>query len=140
MRARPAPGQHVDLSDRRVRDSRHVGDRDASRCNADSRGRPRPRNRHPLASRKGQGGGFSLTRPPAEIAFIEILEAVDALPTGGRCAFGWGSCDVLSPCPLHGSWSRLDRHLRDWARSSNLAEVAAAAKADPRLQLLPDPS
>jgi len=93
-----------------------------------------------LASRKGQGGGFSLTRPPAEIAFIEILEAVDALPTGGRCAFGWGSCDELSPCPLHGSWSRLDRHLRDWARSSNLAEVAAAAKADPRLQLLPDPS
>ncbi len=91
-----------------------------------------------LASQKGQGGGFSLVRPASEIPFIDILNAVDAFPSDGRCAFGWGSCDELSPCPLHGAWSRLSQQLRDWANQTNLAEVAAAAEGDPRFQLLPD--
>ncbi|MBW2576523.1 MAG: Rrf2 family transcriptional regulator [Deltaproteobacteria bacterium] len=91
-----------------------------------------------LVSRKGQGGGFSLARPPVEIPFIEILDAIDAFPAEGRCAFGWGNCDQVTPCPLHGTWSRLSKHLRDWANDSNLAEVAEAAKADQRVELFPD--
>jgi len=91
-----------------------------------------------LVSQKGQGGGFSLARPASEIPFIDILNAVDAFPADGRCAFGWGSCDELSPCPLHGAWSRLSNQLRDWANETNLAEVAAAAAGDPRFQLFPD--
>jgi Rrf2 family protein len=91
-----------------------------------------------LVSQKGQGGGFSLARPAAEIPFIDILTAVDAYPAERRCAFGWGSCDRDSPCPLHPAWSRLNRQLRGWADDANLAEVAGAAKADPRFQLFPD--
>jgi Rrf2 family iron-sulfur cluster assembly transcriptional regulator len=91
-----------------------------------------------LVSQKGQGGGFSLARPAAEIPFLDILNAVDAFPTDGRCAFGWGNCDQLSPCPLHNSWSRLNNQLRDWATDTNLAEVAAAADGDQRFQLFPD--
>jgi Rrf2 family protein len=91
-----------------------------------------------LVSQKGQGGGFSLACPPAEISFINILNAVDVFPTDGRCAFGWGDCDQLSPCPLHGAWSRLNNQLRDWANDTNLAEVATAAEGDPRFRLFPD--
>ena len=91
-----------------------------------------------LVSQKGQGGGFTLACPAAEIPFIDILNAVDAFPADGRCAFGWGSCDQLSPCPLHGAWSRLNHQLRDWANDTNLAEVATAAEADQRFQLFPD--
>jgi len=91
-----------------------------------------------LVSQKGQGGGFSLARPAAEIPFIDILNAVDAFPTDGRCAFGWGNCDQLSPCPLHGAWSRLSHQLRDWANDTNLAEVARAAEGDQRVQLFPN--
>ena len=91
-----------------------------------------------LVSQKGQGGGFSLARPAVEIPFIDILNAVDAFPADGRCAFGWGSCDQLSPCPLHGAWSRLSNQLRDWADDTNLAEVATAAEGDQRFKLFPD--
>lgn len=85
-----------------------------------------------LVSQKGQGGGFTLSRPAAEIRFLDILAAVDAYPTQGRCAFGWGSCDEQHPCPLHNSWSRLNDQIRDWASGTNLAEVAEAAVTDSR--------
>ncbi len=76
-----------------------------------------------LVSQKGQGGGFLLSRAPQEIAFIDILTAVDAYPSEGHCAFGWGECDEARPCPLHGSWSRLNRELRSWAEGTTLAEI-----------------
>jgi len=85
-----------------------------------------------LTSQKGQGGGFRLARPAEEISFLEILAAVDAYPTEGRCAFGWGSCDEANPCPLHGAWSRLSGGVRDWAHSTMLAEVVKSGSADTR--------
>ena len=91
-----------------------------------------------LVSQKGQGGGFSLACPAAEIPFIDILNAVDALPADGRCAFGWGNCDQLLPCPLHDAWSRLNHQIRDWANDTNLAAIATAAEGDQRFQLFPD--
>ncbi len=77
-----------------------------------------------LVSQKGQGGGFLLSKPPGEIAFIDILTAVDAYSTDGRCAFGWGQCDAIHPCPLHNSWSRLNEELRSWAEGTTLADIA----------------
>jgi Rrf2 family protein len=91
-----------------------------------------------LVSQKGQGGGFALARPAREIRFVDILNAVDAFPSEGRCAFGWGSCDEHNPCPLHGAWSRLNNNLRDWASTTNLAEIAEAATGDQRLNLSPE--
>lgn len=86
-----------------------------------------------LVSRKGQGGGFALSRPAREIRFLDILDAVDAFPPTGRCAFGWGSCNKNRPCPLHNAWTRLDQSLRNWAATTNLAEIVEAAGEDHRL-------
>jgi Rrf2 family iron-sulfur cluster assembly transcriptional regulator len=85
-----------------------------------------------LESQKGQGGGFSLARAPGEIAFIDILSAVDAFPTQGRCAFGWGECESSDPCPLHNSWSRLNDRIRDWAANTSLEEIANFTSTGPR--------
>jgi len=85
-----------------------------------------------LESQKGQGGGFSLPRAPAEIAFIDILSAIDAYPTQGRCAFGWGECDAADPCPLHHSWSHLNEQIRDWAAGTSLEEIAKFRPSGPR--------
>jgi Rrf2 family protein len=85
-----------------------------------------------LESQKGQGGGFTLSRAPSQIAFIDILSAVDAYPAQGRCAFGWGQCDAADPCPLHNSWTRLNGHIRDWAAGTSLEEIANFAPIGPR--------
>lgn len=85
-----------------------------------------------LKSQKGLGGGFSLSRPPREIAFIDILSAIDAYPTPDRCAFGWGSCDAADPCPLHQAWSRLNDQIQEWASNTSLAEIAMFTPAGPR--------
>jgi len=76
-----------------------------------------------LESRKGRGGGFTLARPPDQILFREILQAVDAYPLEDRCAFGWGTCDPHNPCPLHDSWTRMSESFREWAATTTLAEV-----------------
>jgi Rrf2 family protein len=91
-----------------------------------------------LLSQKGQRGGFSLARAAAAIRFIEILEAVDAFPSDGRCAFGWGNCDQQRPCPLHGPWSRVSTQISEWAKSTTLEEVARAAEAEQRVDLFPE--
>lgn len=78
-----------------------------------------------LESRKGKGGGFSLTRNPGEISFESVLRAVNAYPDPGHCAFGWGSCDPTQPCPLHDSWTRMSDQFRDWAATTTLAESAS---------------
>jgi Rrf2 family protein len=76
-----------------------------------------------LHSQKGLGGGFSLSRPPGQIRFMDILAAVDAYPTSERCAFGWGACDARNPCPLHNSWLEISDAFREWAHRTTLADA-----------------
>jgi len=93
-----------------------------------------------LVSQKGKRGGFVLARPTHEIRFLDILAAVDAYPTQGRCAFGWGECDELNPCTMHDSWSELNESILSWAANNTLADVQSKAP-DPwsgRLPSLPD--
>ncbi|MDP3939479.1 MAG: Rrf2 family transcriptional regulator [Deltaproteobacteria bacterium] len=84
-----------------------------------------------LESRKGRGGGFTLIRPPGEITFRDVLSAVDAYPDKDGCAFGWGSCDQRNPCPLHDAWSQMSEGFRDWAATSNFADLRPLTASRP---------
>jgi Rrf2 family protein len=66
-------------------------------------------------SRKGHHGGFLLARSPAQIRFIDILQAVDFEPAADHCLFGLGNCDSANPCPLHKEWSTLKSQIEEWA-------------------------
>jgi Rrf2 family protein len=81
-----------------------------------------------LKSQRGHGGGFSLAKPPEEIPFIDILAAVDAAPTPGRCAFGWGECDASKPCPMHDVWSKMSDAFLDWASTTTLADIQSTRR------------
>jgi Rrf2 family protein len=89
-----------------------------------------------LVSQKGQGGGFVLARAPEDIRFLDILRAMDVYPDEGHCAFGWGACSDVHPCPLHESWGWLNDQIRDWAATTTLATVQASTR--PRTVLPPE--
>lgn len=76
-----------------------------------------------LDSQKGHGGGFVLARPPAEIRFVEVLEAMDAVPDRTVCHFGWGRCNAAEPCPLHSAWIGLCTSFHAWSTQHTLADV-----------------
>jgi Rrf2 family iron-sulfur cluster assembly transcriptional regulator len=78
-----------------------------------------------LVSRKGRGGGFTLSRPAERIRFRDVLAAVDAYPLEDRCAFGWGACDPAHPCPLHDSWGGMSGRFRAWATRTTFKGMKA---------------
>ena len=76
-----------------------------------------------LRSQKGHGGGFSFAKPLDQIRFADILKALDyEIPTN-LCVFGFGECDLHTPCPLHHTWSDLSQYLTNWAEKYNLESV-----------------
>ncbi len=76
-----------------------------------------------LRAHKGHGGGFTLARPPERVRFVEVLEALDSMPSSKRCAFGLSRCNPANPCPLHPAWARLNELLTQWAQDTTLADV-----------------
>jgi len=85
-----------------------------------------------LLSQKGHGGGFRLARAPADISFADILAAMDEMLDPERCAFGRGKCGV-TPCALHGPFSRLKQLVNDWAHATTLADVSDGQIALPQI-------
>jgi Rrf2 family iron-sulfur cluster assembly transcriptional regulator len=81
-----------------------------------------------LHGSKGHGGGFSLARPASRIRFIDVLEALDAVPSMDRCAFGRPRCSAANPCALHPAWARLRDTITEWAVTTTLADVAPARR------------
>jgi Rrf2 family protein len=87
-----------------------------------------------LESQKGRGGGFVLSRAPAEITFREVLTAVDAFPREDRCAFGWGKCDPSHACPLHSTWTGMSAHFQHWASTSTFDDVRGSSRRKPAVR------
>lgn len=77
-----------------------------------------------LHGTRGHGGGFILARPAAKIRFLDVLEAVDAMPAENRCIFGQPRCSEASPCLLHPAWSKMKSSFETWATTTTLADVA----------------
>ncbi len=82
-----------------------------------------------LTGHKGHGGGFALSRPPSRIRLIDVLKATDFELMPDRCAFGWGRCNLHTPCPLHPIWTRLNEATETWATKTTLAEVGTGPAA-----------
>ncbi len=58
-----------------------------------------------LKSARGRGGGFYLSRPPAEIILIEVVQAVEDLRRlETECVLGIDDCSDETPCALHETW------------------------------------
>jgi Rrf2 family protein len=76
-------------------------------------------------SRAGRDGGYRLSRPPAEISVLEVVEAAEGSLRAERCALGEGPCRWEQVCPLHETWTQATARLSELLTETSLAEVAA---------------
>ncbi|MEX2026538.1 MAG: Rrf2 family transcriptional regulator, partial [Pirellulaceae bacterium] len=75
-------------------------------------------------SQRGIGGGMTLTKSPAELTILEVVNAVDPIQRIRSCPLGLASHGIHL-CPLH---TRLDKAMatvEDAFRNSTLAEFLA---------------
>lgn len=93
-----------------------------------------------LIGEKGHGGGFKLASPPSTISFQKILDATGFTFDPDHCAFGWGDCDAQSPCPLHKTFSQLNRQFAQWASTTTLADVDQATHMISRMKTIKIPN
>jgi Rrf2 family protein len=80
-------------------------------------------------ARAGPGGGYRLTRDPAEITLLEVVEAGEGSLAPQRCTLRGGPCSWADVCAIHPSWGRATRAIRDALAATTLAELVETDRA-----------
>jgi Rrf2 family protein len=75
-------------------------------------------------ARAGRDGGYRLSRQPADITLLEIVEAAEGPLETSRCTLRGGPCQWDNVCPVHGAWVAAGRALRDSLAATSLAKIA----------------
>jgi Rrf2 family protein len=78
-----------------------------------------------VTSHKGVKGGYSLSRPPAEISLLEVINALDVHPELVECVRRPEICDRAPECVAHQIWCMLDARLQEFWRGISLADLLA---------------
>ena len=81
-----------------------------------------------LRSAKGRGGGFALARPQHEITLMDIVEAVDGPQSTEGCVVGFERCNDQMPCAQHDLYKPIRQRLKDYLRTTTLADMAASLR------------
>jgi Rrf2 family iron-sulfur cluster assembly transcriptional regulator len=77
-----------------------------------------------VASTRGPGGGYSLSRPAEAIYVGEVITAVDERMDTTRCG-GMQNCQNDQPCLTHDLWADLSRQIQDFLNGISLADLTA---------------
>ena len=81
-----------------------------------------------VGSQRGVGGGFFLTRDPAEISLLDIVEAQEGPLLLNTCLEKAGTCERDVFCPVHGAWSEIREELSTTLAKHTFAELVAREK------------
>ena len=75
-------------------------------------------------SRAGRDGGYRLTRDPADISLLQVVEAGEGELYVGRCTISRGSCHLADTCVLHTTLEDAMQAFRESLEAASLADVA----------------
>jgi Rrf2 family protein len=81
------------------------------------------RHAHLVRGVRGAGGGYMLTRDPAEIVLLEIVEASIGELTMVDCTGDPGYCERGDGCAAQVVWRELTQAIRDSLRNRTLADL-----------------
>ena len=80
------------------------------------------RKRELVASARGPGGGYRLSRDAGEINVAEVIAAVDETVDATRCA-GQGNCQNGEECLTHKLWMDLSDQLFQFLNGISLGQL-----------------
>jgi Rrf2 family iron-sulfur cluster assembly transcriptional regulator len=75
-----------------------------------------------VKSTRGPGGGYSLSRPAAEIAVADVITAVDEKVDTTRCG-GLGNCQDDERCLTHELWVDLSEQIYNFLSNISLGQL-----------------
>ncbi|MBI0432765.1 Rrf2 family transcriptional regulator [Roseomonas sp. KE0001] len=76
-----------------------------------------------VASARGAGGGYRLSRPAARISIGAIIAAVEEPISATRCEVGGTGCVAGRKCLTHDLWHELGEQIRLFLTETSLADV-----------------
>lgn len=82
-----------------------------------------------VTSHKGVKGGYSLSRSPAEISLLDVINALDVHPELVECVRRPEICDRAPECVAHQIWCMLDARLQEFWHGISLADLLAEFRA-----------
>ena len=80
-----------------------------------------------VVSHRGAAGGYTLSRPAAEITVAAVIQALEGPIALTACVQGSDDhCEVASLCPMQGNWNKVNHAIRTALEQVTLAEMSPA--------------
>jgi Rrf2 family protein len=80
-----------------------------------------------VISRRGAHGGYTLSRPAADISFKDVMEAVEGPIALNVCVGERNLCSVSPTCGMHHVWAEGQRRLIDLFAATRLSALVPAS-------------
>ena len=80
-----------------------------------------------VTSARGAHGGYRLAKPPKDITFLAVIEAVEGpfvVSLCGSLGEEHGSCRMTSACTMYGVWQRGQERMLEVYRGATLDQLA----------------
>ena len=89
-----------------------------------------------VRSTRGPHGGYALARPPSEINFLEVIEAVEGPIALHVCLDGEDACGKASACTMVSVWTEGQEKMLEVYRAAKLSSLAMKPDAEGRIGLV----
>ena len=80
-----------------------------------------------VRSRRGAAGGYALARPAAEITVLEVVAALDGVPSPAECTSG--VCDQVDSCGASSVWIEAQAALEAVLGGTTIGDLLAREDA-----------
>ena len=89
-----------------------------------------------LLSRRGSGGGFTLSREPASISLREVIEVIEGKISLTHCLMDTTRCSQADFCPVLPIWGGVQKFIMEIIANITLDDILNPAKKAHMLELL----
>ena len=89
-----------------------------------------------VRSSRGPHGGYALSRTPAEVSFLDVIEAVEGPVALNVCLDGEDACGHSTCCTMMSVWKLGQERMLDVYRQARLADLAFKPADDGQIGLV----